>query len=680
MVRIGVDVGGTFTDVIGWDGEQRVVSVGKVLSTIDNQSRGFIQGLESLDSSLNLDRALIVHGTTTATNALLERKGAKLGLITTQGFRDLLELRRRDRPLSYGLRASYHPLVDRRFRLEVSERVGRDGSITIPVDVDQVLDKARTLIDSGVQAIGVVFFNSYLNPVNERRACDAVRESFPDIFVTASTELLPEQGEFERTVAASLNGYVGPVLRRYFNTLHRELSDRSYGSHVLIIQSNGGAVDLNIADAFGVQTLLSGPAAGVHATQTLAVELGLPNVIAGDMGGTSFDVSIITNGRAATSAESEIEFGLPLRLPAIDINTIGAGGGSIARLDEAGVLSVGPESAGSNPGPAAYGRGGHEPTVTDADVILGRLRESDADRPIELRLDYSAAYAAVEGLARRLNDSVDNVAWAIAQLADEKMALAIRRVSIEKGYDPSDFALMCYGGAGPLHGVGIAERVGIKTVVIPPFPGLHSAVGCLQADIRHDASSAVHQPLAPRALAKLNEQFDAMESNLLQLMVEEDIPFESVRFNYAVDMAYRHQLYHITVPVERDWDEKTMHEAFEQLYRQLYSNPLAGGTPIIINARVSAFYRPEPVSWSALSSAFRDRGHAGSPGRRGVTFHPRAVEDTKILSGFPLKGEILQGPAIIELSDSTVVIPPQWWAETHDSGALIMTRGESYGN
>ena len=474
---VGVDVGGTFTDVFFLDEARGRIDIAKVPSTRGDQATGFIEGLRSKASPKEI--ATVVHGTTVGTNALLERKGARTGIITTRGFRDVLEMRRRDRPTTWGLWGQFMPVVPRDLRLEVDERTLADGSIRQAVDPAAVQAAARALLASGAEAVAIVFVNAYANPDNERAALAALKDVWPNAYVTASSDILPEIREFERTSTAALNAYLQPPVGSYLRKLEDRLKGDGFGGQLLIVQSNGGVMSVESAASRPVRTALSGPAAGVIACQHIAAAAGYPNVVTCDMGGTSFDVSLIAGGEPAMSAQTAIDFGMVVRAPMIEITTIGAGGGSIAWIDRGGILQIGPESAGSDPGPVAYGLGNDRPTVTDANVVMGRI---DAERPIGgklKRLDVEAAKAAIEKhIAVPLGLDVMAAAEAIIRVANSRMAGAIRLVSIERGHNPRDFAAMPFGGGGALHVGALIKEVGLASALVPRYPGVTSALGC----------------------------------------------------------------------------------------------------------------------------------------------------------------------------------------------------------
>ncbi|SVA55481.1 uncharacterized protein METZ01_LOCUS108335, partial [marine metagenome] len=502
-IVVGVDVGGTFTDMFFLDEVDGTCEVIKVPTTREDQSRGIQQGIERTLGGL-ADVATIVHGTTVATNALLERKGAQTGLITTRGFRDVLEMRRRDRPDTWGLWGTFTPLIPRDFRLEVDERVLADGTCTVSIDPDQVTQAARKLRAQGADSICVFFINAYANDHNERIAVEAVRAVWPNPHVTASHEILPEIREFERASTASLNAYLQPTIGDYLDRLERGLRDGGLTGNILIVQSNGGVMTIDTACRLPVRTALSGPAAGVIASAHIARSVGIDNIITCDMGGTSFDVSVIAKGQSEMVAQTEIDFGMVIRTPMVEITTIGAGGGSIAWIDPGGLLQVGPESAGSDPGPVCYGQGNSHPTVTDANLVLGRI---NAQQPIGgglTELDVDSAGCAIQSeIGEPLALDTMAAAEAIIRVANAKMAGAIRLVSVERGHDPKNFVAMPYGGSGALHVGSLIKDVGLASALVPRYPGVTSALGCIAADMRHDRVMTINRLLEELDTAQL---------------------------------------------------------------------------------------------------------------------------------------------------------------------------------
>src|SRR5580700_3719852 len=493
-VIVGVDVGGTFTDLFMLNAANGAFRTAKVPSHRGAESRGFLNGLESLGGAIGMDS--IVHGTTVGTNTLLERRGPKIGVITTRGFRDTLEMRRRDRRRTWGLWGDFVPIVDRDMRLEVDERTLADGTVRAAVDPEQIRAAAKLLLAKGAQAVAVTFINAYANAENERRAAAELRALWPNDFVTASHEVLSEIREFERSSTTALNAYLQPVVASYLGKLEAALASQHFAGRLHIVQSNGGIMSTETARRLPVRTALSGPAAGVVAGAALAKASGFDNVITCDLGGTSFDVSLIAGGKASVAAQTTVDFGLVIRTPMIEITTIGAGGGSIASVDRGGLLQVGPESAGSVPGPVCYGQGNTLPTLTDAQVVLGRI---NAARPLggELKsLDVTAARQAIAThVAKPLGLDAAAAAAAIVRVADARMAAAIRLVSIERGHDPARFVAMPFGGGGALHAGALMREVGLADVLVPRFPGITSALGCVIADIRHDQVLTVNLAL-----------------------------------------------------------------------------------------------------------------------------------------------------------------------------------------
>ena len=454
-LTVGIDVGGTFTDLLAIDLRSNEVKLAKVPTTVDNQAIGFMAALAAAGADPAIVQA-IVHGTTTTTNALLERKIAKVGLITTKGFRDVLELGRRTRPQPYGMRGTFRPLIEREFRLEVPERMDADGKVLTPLDEAAVAEAAKKLLALGCEAVVVHFLHSYINPAHERRATEIVHALWPNGYITAGHAILSEYREYERGVTAAVNASVQPVLDRYLTRLRLELMGKGFDRDILVMQGNGGTTSSQFVSLAAVNTVMSGPASGVMAAAYTGRASGHPNLITYDMGGTSTDVGLIEDAVPQVSGELELEYAMPIHVPMVDVHTIGAGGGSIASVDAAGMLRVGPESAGARPGPICYGRGGTEPTITDANLILGRLnpdRLLGVDHPVTL--DHVRGLIE-EKVGKPLGLDADAAAAAILRIANDRMAGAMRLVSLSRGHDPRDFALFAFGGAGPLarHGPG----------------------------------------------------------------------------------------------------------------------------------------------------------------------------------------------------------------------------------
>ncbi|MFQ5625137.1 MAG: hydantoinase/oxoprolinase family protein [Methyloligellaceae bacterium] len=680
---IGVDVGGTFTDVFFLDEQSGHCEVAKVPSTFGDQSRGFIDGIRQKVANL-AEVATIVHGTTVGTNALLERKGAKTGIITTTGFRDVLEMRRRDRPNTWGLWGQFEPVVPRDLRLEVAERTLADGTIRAAVDPQDVKMAARELLSHGVESVCVVFINAYANPENERVALAALREVWPNEHVGASTDILPEIREFERTSTTTLNAYLQPPVASYLHKLETALKGDGFDGQVLIVQSNGGVMTVDTARQLPVRTALSGPAAGVIASAYIAGEAGFSNVITCDMGGTSFDVSLIADGHSALAAQTSIDFGLTVRTPMIEMTTIGAGGGSIAWVDRGGLLQVGPESAGSDPGPVCYGAGNDRPTVTDANVALGRI---NADKPIggKLdRLDVDGAIAAIDKyIAVPLELEVMEAAEAIIRVANSKMAGAIRLVSIERGHDPKIFSAMPFGGGGALHSGALIKVVGLQSALVPRYPGINSALGCTIADMRHDFVQTVNGILDTVDMAALDRQLSELAKKGLELLGNAGVSFERSDVRFELDMSYLGQTHTVDVAVPLDFDgsetginAEGVLEAFETRYREVYGKPLVGIPIRVLNLRVSPIGVRPKFDLTLLAPSDGTVLEDARTGTRQVWFDG-VYHKTGIYQRLPLSvGTEIPGPAILEQPDSTICIEPDLVGKVDRFGNLIITRKE----
>lgn len=674
---VGVDVGGTFTDVFFLDPATGHYEIAKAPSVPSDQSQGFAAGIRKrLDDFADI--ATIVHGTTVATNALLERDGARTGIIATKGFRDTLEMRRRDRPKTWGLWGQFEPVVPRDMRLEVDERTLADGTVRTPVDLDAVRAAARTLQEKGVESVCIAFINSYANDANERAAAEAVRAIWPNDHVDASSQILPEIREFERISTATLNAYLRPKVGHYLERLEGLLRDGGFGGQVLIVQSNGGLMSLDYAKQVPVRTALSGPAAGVIAAEHIADAAGLPNIVTCDMGGTSFDVSLIADGSSGLAAQTEIDFGLVVRTPMIEITTIGAGGGSIASVDRGGLLQVGPESAGSDPGPACYGQGSTRPTVTDANVVLGRI---NADRPIgggRDSLDVEAAKTAIMAeVGAPLGLDLMAAADAIVRVANANMAGAIRLVSIERGHDPRKFFAMPFGGGGALHSCALIEDVGLAGAIVPRFPGVNSALGCAMADMRHDFVQTVNGVLGETELDALNERMNSLAKNGRVMLEAARVEFDRTESFFALDMCYQGQTHTVEVPLQSlsssgkvQLTETGIREAFETRYRQSYGRPLEGLAERMLNLRVSVIGRRPRFDLSLLAPTNTEGDF--HTGERAVWIGDGWYE-TPIYERLTLPvGSVVSGPAILEQSDATIFIEPGMCGEVDGFGNLII--------
>jgi len=505
---IGVDVGGTFTDLVMINHETGDVRLAKVPSTLGNQADGVMNAIESAQTNLS-DVDLIVHGTTTTTNAVLERKLSKTGLITTEGFRDILELGRRTRPQAYGMKGVFRPIIPRPLRLEVPERMDAQGRVVTKLDQEKVKTATQSLLDMGCEAVVIHFLHAYANPEHELAAGEIVKKIWPNTHVTLGHALLSESREFERGVTAAVNASVQPLLSRYVSKLDHALKEGGYRGELLVMNGNGGMVSASRVALEAAKTVMSGPASGVMAAAYAGQVSGIKDLITYDMGGTSTDVALIRNAEPSVSNETEIEYAMPIHVPMVDVRTVGAGGGSIAKVNAGGLLEVGPESAGATPGPMCYGKGGTLPTISDANLLLGRLdpaKFTGVNAGVSLS-DVQAAFSEQIGDVLGLDPT--QAASAVIQIANTKMAGAIRMVSVSLGADPRDFALFAFGGAGPLHACALAKELGIPRVLIPPRPGITNAIGCVVADLRHDYVQTLNKPLDGLDMNVLRQIFDA---------------------------------------------------------------------------------------------------------------------------------------------------------------------------
>ncbi len=681
---IGVDVGGTFTDVFVLDEASGTADISKVPTTRPDQSGGFLDGIARKVDDLST-AAVVVHGTTAGTNALLERKGARIGVITTHGLRDVLEMRRRDRPRTWGLRGEFIPVVPRDLRLEVLERTLADGTIRTPVDLDQVRAAARALLAADCQAVAILFANAYANPQNEDRAVAAVRQIWPNDHVSASAEILPEIREFERFSTTALNAYLQPEVSGYIDRLDTALQQNGFDGEFMIVQSNGGVMGTDTACRLPVRTALSGPAAGVIAAGYIARTAGFDNVITGDMGGTSFDVALIADGKSMLSPQTSIDFGMVVRTPMIEITTIGAGGGSIAWVDRGGLLNIGPESAGSTPGPVAYGQGNTRPTVTDANVVLGRI---DPDSPIGGtldRLDVGAAARAIDAhVGAKLSLSTEAAAEAILRVANSRMAGAIRLVSIERGFDPKRFAFMPFGGGGALHTGAMLRDVGIARAIIPRFPGVTSAMGCVIADMRQDFVQTINTLTGTLDLGALTDWMQTHVDQGMSLLDAARSRFEARDIVVELDMAYVGQTHTVAVPLGvavvdgrvQQPTREAIETAFDTAYTATFGRLLKDGARRVMNLRTAVIGRRPKFDLGTLAPQGGSLA-ASRTGNRQVHFGERWF-DTAIYDRLSLPvGAEIKGPAILVQPDTTVLIDPGLTGRVDQYGNTIIEIDEA---
>jgi N-methylhydantoinase A len=671
MLVVGIDVGGTFTDIVLFDSGTGRLAVTKASSTA-NQADGVLDALRRLEvRTSQLDR--MVHGTTVATNAIVQRRGVKVAMVTTKGFRDVLEVgqtRRRVPDTMFQSRFSRpEPLVPRPLRLEVTERTRHTGEIVSPLDEAELAQLAVDLRDAGVEAVAVCFLHAYANDANERHTRKILEKNLHGVFVTNSADVVPEHREFERFSTTVINAYVSPVLARYLNRLAEQLEAEGLVGPLYTMSSSGGAMTVEQAGRLGMKTILSGPVGGVQAMMFVGAATGLRNVISCDMGGTSTDVALVHGLSPALSSENTID-SFPLRTPQIDINSVGAGGGSIAWLDSVGALNVGPMSAGARPGPACYGRGGAEPTVTDANVVLGRL---GADHLLAgvVKLGPSLAQTALEGLASRMgNITTTHLADGIVRLAVARMASATREISVRRGHDPRDFTLVAFGGAGPMHACDVAAELGVPRVLVPTSPGNFSAMGLLTADVRHDfvkTRLALQGELAPGEVERL---FVEMEEAATTQLAGEGFPKGQVRLVRSLDIRYAGQAWEVNVEVPAPAPEGIdLRHRFDSAYAGVYGRHGASDEEIeLVRVRLSAFGVIAKPTLSPLPAR-----PPASPAYSRTVYFAGAWHSSPVWTREELgRNARIEGPTIVEEFGATTVVPPGWNGHVDELGNLVL--------
>ena len=680
QARIGIDVGGTFTDLVLIDGHNAPV-FHKLPSTPGAPHLAPIAGIKHLLARAAVkprDVGFVGLGTTVATNMLLERKGAPTGLITTEGFRDLIEIGRQQRPRVFDpFTAKPPPLIPRQYRFGVRERVTFDGSVLVPLAEADVVEAATQLRDAGIVSVAICFLHSYANPAHEQRAAALVRDVWPDVHLITSEALIPEFREYERLTTTALNAYLLPGMRDYIAEFSARVRELGIVAEPLIMSSSGGALRALLAMRRPVDTLFSGPSGGVSGAAFVCAAAGVDDTINFDMGGTSTEVCVVHGGKPELSHHREIE-GFPLRSTAVDVHTIGAGGSSIARVDPGGFLHVGPESVGADPGPACYGRGGTQPTVTDANVVLGRLNPEfllGGTLPID---SMRAAAAIEEFVAKPLRISVTEAATAILAVSNNNIAQAVRLVSTSKGLDPADYTLVAYGGAGPLHAASVAAELGISKILIPAGPGILCAFGVLTKDVAMDLSmSRLMTDDGDGFALRVRGAFGELEERARNELGDSGATISDLRFTHTIDVRYVGQNFELSVPADladpalRDQIRSRFHEA----HRKVYGFVRETSTLELVTFRLRAIVptaRPDAVSESG------PRPNVKAFGRRDVTFEeatsPVACELYQRTS--LAAGQRITGPAVIEQMDTTTIIPPGFSAFAHPSGNLLLSRSE----
>lgn len=679
--RIGVDSGGTFTDVCLFNDATGESRIWKLSSTPDDPSIGIAEGVSQALAQAGADPAevrFLGHGTTVATNALIQLRGVPTGLITTDGFRDLLEIGRQKRPHLYDTQALKPTvLVPRTWRKGVAERLRNDGSVDLALDEAGLRQAARELAQAGVQAVAVCFLYSYRNPEHEQRAMAILREELPQTFLCTSSDVAPEFREFERLSTVVVNAYLGPVMQRYIHRLYGRLKDLGIAVEPKLTQSNGGIISFDTAARTPVRTILSGPTTGVVAAQAISRQAGYRDVITFDVGGTSSDVALLTDGVCAQANQADAG-GYPIKAPMLDIHAVGAGGGSIAYVDNGGLLKVGPRSAGADPGPACYGKGNDEPTLTDANVVLGTLSAGTLLGG-RLTVRRELAEAAVQRLADRLGlaGGLMEAAQGIIAVATANMAKAIRVISVQRGHDPRGYSLFAFGGAGPLHAARLAQELDMKRIIVPRTPGILCAMGLLLTDLRTDFMQTQILELGPQAAEVIRDTFGKLEAEARVWFAQEDIAPSQQRCERVVDMRYSGQNYELSVPFEACDDDQTLLsrlvEGFEQSHQRQYGFLVPGGQIQVVTCRLAAVGQTAKIRLPVLEPA---QGEASSAivGRREVWFPETGVwTDCPIYARDALRpGHAFTGPAIVEQMDATTLVLPGMSAHIDPQANLIL--------
>ena len=663
----GVDVGGTFTDLVIFDSTTNQVRLAKVPTSLPNQAEGVLAAFDAAGADLS-QFDLIVHGTTTTTNALLERRLCKTGLITTMGFRDVLELGRRTRPNAYGMTGTFTPIIPRDLRLEVPERMGATGSILTPLDEKAVENAALTLRDMGCESLVIHFLHAYANRSHELRAAEIAARVWPNSHITMGHALLSESREYERGVTAAVNASVQPLLERYVSRLADQLRARGFTRELLVMNGNGGMVSARLVSKEAVKTVMSGPASGVMAAVATGRRAGMPDLLTYDMGGTSTDVAMIRGARAPVSNEIEVEYAMPIHVPMVDVRTVGAGGGSIARVDAGGILRVGPESAGSDPGPICYGRGGARVTISDANLILGRLP------PARFGQAAQAAHAAMAvQIATPLGLSVEEAAAAVVRIANTHMAGAVRMVSLSLGADPRDFALFAFGGAGPLHAVALARELSVPKVLIPARPGITNALGCVVADLRHDFVRTVNRPLDLVEIDTVHAIMAEQEALGRALIAAETIPLAGIHAERSADMQFVGQTHLLRVALPGATPSRSQFQTlFEAAYHARFRVSLPQIKANLVNLNTSVIGQRPDFDLSGLIDPLLRRETAEPTAHRRVWFDAWTETPIYWRDHLPLDMR-LTGPAIIEQMDTTILIEPGCTLTSDPDGNLIVT-------
>ncbi|MCI8465951.1 MAG: hydantoinase/oxoprolinase family protein [Lachnospiraceae bacterium] len=674
-IRIGVDVGGTNTDICAIDEATGELMVYKLPSSLKDQSQAVVGGVQRIVEKYGLDYEEVdrfIHGTTVATNAILETRGARTALVTTKGFRDLLEIGRQKRPDLYDLQMDKAPvLIPRNLRFELSERMNYQGEILDELKDEELLELVGKLKESHAEAVAVLFLNAYLNSENEARVKAVIEKHLPGIYISTSSEISNQFREFERLCGTVLNSFVGPEVKKYLDNLKNTLEQIGI-KKVYINHSNGGLMSIKEAAAYPIKTGLSGPAAGVIGVQYLMELIGVKNVITIDVGGTSTDISMIVDGTIESSKDKNIS-GYPVRIPSIDISTIGAGGGSIAWVDSGGILKVGPQSAGAEPGPACYNRGGQKAAITDARVVLGHLNNKELLNG-QLPIDASLSFRAVEALSEQIDMNVEETARGIITVGNSNIVKEIKNVTVEKGYNPTDFALVAFGGAGPLHAAELMEELNMPMAIIPKAPGLLAAYGLLTEDMRRDFVQTNVLDLNHIPFSTITDRYERLEREAAVWFEKEQIPEEERELEYYLDMRYKGQNYEIAVTFDKRLTSmEQLKERFTETYLRLYSYSSADEIQIV-NFGLSAIgHIAKPRT--AREDYVGEDASGAVMGSRMVLMEDGSREKYLLYDRERLHcGNVVLGPAIVEQMDSTTIILKNQKAVVDEYFNMVITR------
>jgi len=670
MWRVGVDVGGTFTDLFAWEDKTGKRVTAKVLTTKSDRSEGVIQAIEAAQIPFK-EISHLIHGTTAATNALLERSYPDAALITTDGFRDTIEIGRQHRKHLYDpYQTKPQPIIRRRHRYTIPERMNGDGEVERPLDQEAAAEVVEKIAATGIKSIAIAFINAYVNDAHEREMQEIVRARIPDAHVVLSGETRPVFREHGRFSTTAIRAALMPVMVEFFDRLRERLKENGFVGALMILKSSGGVAGVDLAKQHPEELLESGPAGGVAYAAYLSQLTDYPNFIHTDMGGTSFDASIVEGGKGLITRDYELEWEIPVIVPMLDIHSVGAGGGSIGWVDEGGSLRVGPRSAGSEPGPACYGRGGTDATITDANLLLGRLEPSLGGK---IEMDRGAAEKAIENLAKQIGLGTLETAEGMIRIGCENMAQAVKMVLVARGRDPRDFVLASFGGAGAMHAAFVAEAMNIPKMIVPAYAGVASAFGATAMDLRQDVEAFMYAPLDTLDLSEVNGTFDRLEKSAKDLLAEDGVTAKDVTITRSAQMRYVGQTYEVETPVpEGIFTEATLPKLaanFDEQHRLEHGVSSSDFQPALVSLSVTA-------TGATVSPPLMDRAEGSSKelvkGTRQAYFAGQWME-TKVFSGEALSsGDKIAGPAIVEYNDACAVLPPTTSASVDDMQNLVI--------